>query len=87
MSQVAASAPARPFKSTRKAKERPVIRLPDGRIFEPRQRWAHSVGITSKTAAAMGLPTIYAGNVCYVDVAASFEILAARHTRKLADIS
>ncbi len=71
------------FKATRKAKERPVIQLPDGRIFEPRQQWAQDVGITNKTASTMGLPTIFAGNVAYVDRDASYAILLARRQRKL----
>jgi hypothetical protein len=59
------------------------IELPNGDKLRRRRDFARdTLDITDRTAQGLGLPTTYIGNVAYVPVNKSLEIIASRVQRK-----
>jgi hypothetical protein len=51
----------------RRREDRPSITLPNGKVLEPRVKFAGDVGLSEKTVRRMNLPTTYIGCVAYID--------------------
>ena len=47
--------------------DRPSITLPNGKVLEPRVKFASDLGLSEKTVTRMNVPTTYIGCVAYVD--------------------
>jgi hypothetical protein len=74
-----------PITTVATKRDRPArIDLPNGKKWlERRSSWAHEkFGVDDKTARRWDLPTLYVGNVAYIEEPTSSEIVAARVKRK-----
>jgi hypothetical protein len=62
--------------------DRPSITLPDGRVLDPRVKFADDVGLSEKTVTRMNVLTVYVGGVAYVDRDASLKQIGAGVKRR-----
>jgi hypothetical protein len=84
MSDIAPTTPAEPKREQRRARsvERPSITLPNGKVLDPRRRFADEIGLAERTVAELKPPTVYIGKVAYVDRDATLMQLAAKLKRR-----
>ena len=72
--------PPRPRKKRRE--DRPSITLPNGKVLDPRIKFADSVGLSEKSVVRLNVPTTYIGAVAYVDRDEGLRQLAATLKRR-----
>jgi hypothetical protein len=68
-------------KKRRGPQPRRRIALPGGKDLQPRVEFADEIGVSDRTAARLGLPTTYIGNVAYIERNESLAIIAGRVCR------
>jgi hypothetical protein len=62
-----------------KPRKRPItIALPNGKTMEQRCSFAQRLGVCEKTVQRWNAPTLYVGNLAYIEVEKTMEIVAAR---------
>ena len=71
-----------PPRGRMRREDRPSITLPDGRVLDPRVKFADDVGLSEKTVTRMNVPTTYIGGVAYVDRGASLKQIGAGVKRR-----
>jgi hypothetical protein len=62
--------------------DRPSITLPNGKVLEPRVRFAAAIGCAEKTVIRMNLPTTYIACVAYIDRDEGLKQIGARVKRR-----
>ena len=71
-----------PPRQRMRREDRPSITLPNGKVLEPRVKFASDLGLSEKTVTRMNVPTTYIGCVAYVDRDEGLKQIGARVKRR-----